>query len=175
MALGSGDLVLFESSLSPAPDDTVSTVGGSITPNTVDSIVDEVFGTITANEEGGAAKVRYGKVFYKNTNAGSPLYGAGSDTGPRIFFNTAEPAGHTWRIGSENTAEDTTTQGTAPTGVTFIEQDGSENFAVILGSALDPGSSIGVWIELTLDAGTDPNDCVEGTFRISGVAGSPSP
>lgn len=168
MGVVSSDLKFYEASLGAAEDDETSTVGGSLTSNLIDGIVDELYETITANEAGGGDKTRYAKFFITNdTSSGSSLLGVGSESGPRVFIDTAEPTNHDWFFG-EGDDTDTTTQGTAPSGVSFADQDGTESSALILGSPLPAGSSVGIWMQLDLTAGADPQAEVPFTVKIKG-------
>lgn len=172
MALQASDLVAYESSLGAAPDDETSTIGGTIeTGSPVDNLVDEVFETLTSNEIGGGDKTRYAKVFYRNNNVGSPLYQRPGDAGPTFFIDTTEPLGHSWELGL-GTDSDTTTQGTAPVGVTFYPQNGEIGSGVIMSGPLGAGSAQALWVKVTLAEGTDPGE-VTSDFTISGATGSP--
>lgn len=147
MSVAAADLVLYECSEAPAEDDTTSTIGGTITANTVDGSLDEVFETILADTSGGSDKTRYAKVFWKNT---------GSDTlsDAKTWINAAPPSGIAWAIGT-GSPSDTSTQGTAPGGVSFTNQTGSEAQAITIGT-LTGGASISVWVRVILTAGTAP-------------------
>lgn len=143
---------------------TVTVQTNEATPQTI--------GTIPPNELGfyrmfrnsasdpAAAKVRYEKVFWKNTNASLTLNQA------QVTL-TADPAAKI-RMGVATTKNDTTSVAnrlTAPTGITFVDDNVAQ---AVPGNTLEAGSAIGVWIEQTLAAG-DAAQKTTFTLKLDGT------
>lgn len=100
-----------------------------------------------------ATATRYEKLFWKNTNATLTLNAAS-------VMLTADPAAKI-KIGVAASVNDSVTAAnrkTAPAGITFVDDNVSQN---VPGNTLAAGAGIGVWIQQTLAANDAP---VKSTF-----------
>lgn len=115
-------------------------------PNEVTEIR-RVFYAAAAEAAGGSDKDLYDKLFYLNGSTGLALLNATvkelSDPSGLVTFGLATVINDTVTNGGGNTRL------VAPAGITFDNAD-----KVIPGSHLQSGSAIGVWLKLSLPAGT---------------------
>ncbi len=126
----------------PAPDDTSTTIGGAPTGTQIADVSGDILVELTVNKT--ASKTRYTKVTIKNN------HGSLTMTEPTVYLDNVEPTDIAFELGKENAANQTTTQGTAPAGVTFTAQDGTTAGRVSLGATLAASASVGVWIKVIL-------------------------
>jgi hypothetical protein len=109
---------------------------------------------------GGSIIIRYDKVFWKNTDASLTLNSA-------AVVLTADPDARI-RIGVHTAKGDSATitnRITAPAGITFVDDNISQNIPTGL---LAAGENIGVWIEENLPA-NDPPHRTTFTLQLSGT------
>jgi hypothetical protein len=103
----------------------------------------------------------YEKIFAKNTHGTLTLTSAKvieqADPTAKVAFGLATAKDDTGGNGAGNNRQ------VAPSGLTFDSTDKN-----VPGNQLEAGSAIGIWLELTLNAGDPPQDSTY-TVRLSGT------
>lgn len=127
-----------------ADDIAGSAVGGAATLTVLAGTLYELILQIAPNPSGGGDKERYFKWAVRNNHA--------TETSPSLQVHLASitaPAEVLLAIGVEDSAGDSTVQGTAPVGVVFTPQTDDIADAVLLGP-IPPSTAIGVWGRMTV-------------------------
>lgn len=143
---------------------TVRKATGDTTIGTLETGVTQLrrpFYNVAADASGGSSRDFYEKVFYKNNHATLALLAAAvsesADPGANITFDLEDAVNDNNSIANR--------LNTAPTGMLSTFASTSKN---VPGTDLAAGAAIGVWLKLTLAAGTAP---AKSTYTLN-IAGN---
>ena len=136
-------------------------LGGNISITEVtDNTLNNMFPDITG-DEAAAGVSKYCKVFVKNTN------GSLTWQNVKAWVSSVTPGtDNEIAIGLENSANDTTTDGVAPSGVTFSTP--TTKGAGLNLSNIASNAAVGVWVRWTVNAGATAKANEAGTLRFEG-------
>jgi hypothetical protein len=146
---------------------TIRKASDNVTIATMEAGIDMVtkpFYNVSSDVSGGATRTYYEKLFIKNDHATLSLLNAAVVE----FSDGTEAGGADVTFDLEDAVDDNNTSAnrvSAPTGMLGTFTDASKN---VPGTNLAAGSAIGVWLKLTLPAGTASTDT---TFALN-VSGS---
>jgi hypothetical protein len=102
-----------------------------------------------ADASGGSSHTYYEKCFAKNTNGTSALLPVGGQSAAQVSITDGTGLIQFGLAGSVNDSLTTTNRTTAPSGISF-----GTSAVNIPGTNLNAGDAIGIWMSLTLSAGT---------------------
>jgi hypothetical protein len=171
----SGDVATVDRDWSTVPgSSTTYTVNNGalleISPNQVTKVI-RAFYNCQAQASGGSNLTFYAKTFPVNNNTVTSAQAQSGHAGVNFSIQSTTPSlpsGATLQMGLTSTLNDTATvanRQTAPGGVTFttgalpVNQDMSANSGVLpAGAAPNAAGAQGLWLALTLNAGTAPFD-----------------